>query len=113
MTAPLMILAVLSIFGGNLPLLHWLSPLFHAGHVEVPDLIRWLPTVAGRSRNCPGLFYVRSQYEAVAKMNEAPVWTDASLLWNKWYVDEIYDATDCPIHGAASGLVLESRRYPR
>ncbi len=92
MTIPLIILAVFSVFGGTLPLIPWLSPLFHAGHVEVPGMIRWLPTIAGAVGIVLAFFMYGTNAKAVEKMNEAPVGL-RDLLWNKWYVDEIYDAT--------------------
>jgi NADH-quinone oxidoreductase subunit L len=91
MLIPLVILAVFSVIGGKLPLLHWLSPLFHAGHVEVPELIRWLPTVAGAAGILLAFFMYGMTAKTVEQMNEAPVGI-RNLLWNKWYVDEAYDA---------------------
>jgi NADH-quinone oxidoreductase subunit L len=91
MTIPLIILAVLSVIGGYLPLLDWLSSLFHAGHVEVPDMIRWLPTIAGAVGIALAFFLYGTNTRAVTKMNEEPVGL-RKVLWNKWYVDEIYDA---------------------
>ncbi|MBM4256568.1 MAG: NADH-quinone oxidoreductase subunit L [Deltaproteobacteria bacterium] len=91
MVIPLVILAVLSVLGGNLPLLNWLSPMFHAGHVEVPDFIRWLPTVAGAVGVVLAFVTYGMNTKAVEKMNEEPVGM-RNLLWNKWFVDEAYDA---------------------
>lgn len=92
MLIPLIILAVFSVLGGNLPLLHWLSPLFHAEHPEVPEMIRWLPTVAGATGIVLAFFMYGMTTKTVEQMNDAPVGI-RNLLWNKWYVDEIYDAT--------------------
>jgi NADH-quinone oxidoreductase subunit L len=104
MTIPLIILAVFSILGGNLPVLHWLSPMFHAGHVEVPDLIRWLPTIAGAVGIVLAFVMYGTSAKAVEKMNEEPVGL-RNLLWNKWYVDEAYDATIVkPTASLANGL---------
>jgi NADH-quinone oxidoreductase subunit L len=105
MTIPLIILAVFSILGGNLPVLQWLSPMFHAGHVEVPDLIRWLPTIAGAAGIVLAfVMYGTNTVKAVEKMNEEPVGL-RNLLWNKWFVDEAYDATIVkPTASLANGL---------
>jgi NADH-quinone oxidoreductase subunit L len=104
MLIPLIILAVFSVLGGNLPLLDWLSPLFHAGHVEVPDLIRWLPTIAGAVGIVLAFFMYGTRTKAIEQMNEAPVGI-RNLLWNKWYVDELYDATIVkPIVALANGF---------
>lgn len=104
MLLPLIILAVFSVIGGNLPLLHWLSPLFHAGHPEVPDLIRWLPTVAGAVGIVLAFFMYGMTTKTVEQMNEAPVGI-RNLLWNKWYVDEAYDAFFVkPTTALANGL---------
>jgi NADH-quinone oxidoreductase subunit L len=91
MAIPLIILAVLSVIGGYLPVLDWLSALFHAGHVEVPDMIRWLPTIAGAVGIALAFFLYVTNTQAVAKMNEEPVGL-RKVLWNKWYVDEAYEA---------------------
>ena len=55
-------------------------------------MIRWLPTIAGAVGIVLAFFMYGTNTKAVEKMNEAPVGL-RKLLWNKWYVDEIYDAT--------------------
>ncbi|MGE0823302.1 MAG: NADH-quinone oxidoreductase subunit L [Candidatus Binatia bacterium] len=92
MTLPLIILAGLSIVGGYyLSPLHWLEPIFHHSHpAEVPEFIRWLPTAAGAIGLVLAFFMYVLSPRIVEKLNEEPVGA-RKLLWNKWYVDEIYD----------------------
>jgi len=92
MTVPLITLAVLSALGAYFPLLQWLEPVF--GELKeggIPLFIKWLPTVAG----VVGVVVAYSMYgvnpKAAESLNEAPTGL-RKVLWNKWYVDEIYDA---------------------
>ncbi len=105
MVLPLVVLAVFSFGGGNLPLVHWLEPIFHHGHAgEVPQMIAWLPTIAGAVGIGLAFFMYGINAKAVEKMNEAPVGL-RNLLWNKWYVDEAYDAAIVkPTAALANGL---------
>jgi NADH-quinone oxidoreductase subunit L len=93
MTAPLVILAILSIVGGYFSLLHFLSPVFGELHeAEIPFLVKYLPTLAGLGGiGLAYLLYVANpsladnlsrQFSALHK-----------LLLNKWYIDELYDVT--------------------
>lgn len=115
MTVPLIILAVLSALGGFLGIPHvlgsvggmhlpnllegWLEPIFakgtallptHTGdHTSLEFMLMGASTVIAIS----GIMLARSIYRttekpaALAKKFAAPY----KLLWNKWYVDEIYD----------------------
>lgn len=115
MTVPLIILAVLSAIGGFLGIPHvlgsvggmhlpnllegWLEPIFakgtallptHTGdHTSLEFMLMGASTVIAIS----GIMLARSIYRttekpaALAKKFAAPY----KLLWNKWYVDEIYD----------------------
>ncbi len=110
MTAPLMVLAVLSvlggflnvpeIFGGNLALKNFLSPVFeaselrsfdpHIGHQTEIMLMAIAVGMAGIS-----IFLAYSRYVA---NNEVPSGDEKEMSWleklvfNKYYVDEAYDA---------------------
>ncbi len=91
MTAPLAILAVLSVVGGYIPLLHFLSPMFGAHHEEeIPALIKYLPTVAGLGGI--GLAYVMYVLNpALADNLSRNLSALHNLLLNKYYIDEFYD----------------------
>ncbi len=92
MTVPLAVLAVLSVVGGYLPLLHFLSPVFGAHHEEeIPILIKYLPTIAGLGGI--GLAYVMYvQNPAMADNLRQSLSALHNLLFNKYYIDEFYDA---------------------
>ncbi len=115
MTVPLIILAVLSALGGFLGIPHvlgsvggmhlpnllesWLEPIFAKGvallpthpgdHTSLEFMLMGASTVIAIS----GIMLARSIYRttekpaALAKKFAGPY----KLLWNKWYVDEIYD----------------------
>lgn len=105
MTVPLVVLAVLSVLGGYIPLPDFLSPMFGAHHeAETPFLVKYLPTVVGLGGI--GLAYV--MYVANPAMAEnlsrslSPL---HNLLFNKYYIDELYDAVIVrPIRGLSDWL---------
>jgi NADH-quinone oxidoreductase subunit L len=91
MTAPLMVLAALSLAGGYLNVPHYLEPLFggeHGPHNESLVMISVAAGVAGIA--LAWLFYVVSpgMAEGIARIFKWPY----QLLYNKYYVDEAYDA---------------------
>jgi NADH-quinone oxidoreductase subunit L len=93
MAGPLLVLAVLSVVGGYFPVLRWLEPVFGELHEgAIPLLIKWMPTIAGAI----GIVVAYSMYgmnpKVAESLNEVPTGL-RKVLWNKWYVDEIYDAT--------------------
>ncbi|MEX1050689.1 MAG: proton-conducting transporter membrane subunit, partial [Gemmatimonadales bacterium] len=110
MTAPLVVLAVLSAVGGllNLPavlpgagwLHHWLEPVTAAGQHLVPELhlahsTEWLllglATVIAAAGIAGAWFLLKPDGLSAAKA--APAETGfQKILLKKWYVDEIYDA---------------------
>ena len=100
MTIPLVVLAVLAIFGGLLnlpvwvPLEHWLEPAL--GHHEVPPLALELFAAALSFLIATfGSMMALSHYnlgESWPNRLIAPVRFMQPLLENKWYVDEIYSA---------------------
>jgi NADH-quinone oxidoreductase subunit L len=91
MTVPLAILAVLSVLGGYIPLLHFLSPMFGAHHeVEIAPVIKYLPTVIGLGGIGLAYFmYVLNPAMADSLANSLSALYN--LLLNKYYIDELYD----------------------
>ena len=108
MTAPLMILAVLSVIGGYLGLPHltglphalhnFLHPIFEANTrliMSEPDATTELLVVAGATLALAIVVYVTYQTFAVKPVEREidiatkPFWY--KLSYNKFYVDEIYD----------------------
>jgi NADH-quinone oxidoreductase subunit L len=93
MTAPLMILAVLSLVGGFFNVGHFLEPVFPQGHGEEGEhgILGYIVTGAGLLGIAIAyLFYVvkPSLPESLATTFAAPY----RWLLNKYYVDEAYDA---------------------
>jgi NADH-quinone oxidoreductase subunit L len=89
MTGPLMLLAVLSIFGGFINIPHWLEPMF----AEKPEnqTLAWISAGVGMA----GILLAYVFY--VAKRGLADSFAKAmngfyTLVYNKYYVDEIYNA---------------------
>src|SRR5438309_1062623 len=110
MTAPLVVLGVLSVVGGafNLPelvdgkasLQHSLEPVTSLAHrlqpaVEVPHATEWA-LVAGAvlvaALGIVGALRLLKPEAPVPARLAPPETGLARLLWKKWYVDEIYDA---------------------
>ncbi|HTR37410.1 MAG TPA: NADH-quinone oxidoreductase subunit L [Bryobacteraceae bacterium] len=90
MTGPLMILAVLSIFGGLINIPHWLEPMF----AEKPESqgLAWLSAGVGV------LGIVIAYVFYVAKPGLADSFANSikglyTLVYNKYFVDEAYNAT--------------------
>jgi NADH-quinone oxidoreductase subunit L len=89
MTGPLMLLAGLSIFGGFINIPHWLEPMF----AEKPEnqTLAWISAGVGVA----GILVAYVFY--VAKRGLADSFAKAmngfyTLVYNKYYVDEIYNA---------------------
>ncbi|HYI94647.1 MAG TPA: NADH-quinone oxidoreductase subunit L [Bryobacteraceae bacterium] len=91
MTAPLMVLAVLSLFGGFIPIPHFLEPMFpplEAGH---HGMLGWIATAAGLT----GILLAYLFYVANPRLPQAFATTFTGpyrWLYNKYFVDEAYDA---------------------
>ncbi len=91
MLAPLAVLALLSLGGGYFPVLAWLNPMFQleeGTHQEWLVLVAIAAGVAGIA--LAYLFYV-------ARPSLADAWARSfgslyTLVYNKYFVDEIYDA---------------------
>src|SRR5580704_7790235 len=89
MTGPLMLLAGLSIFGGFINIPHWLEPMF----AEKPEnqTLAWISAGVGVAGILLAyLFYVakRGLADSFAKAMNGFY----TLVFNKYYVDEIYNA---------------------
>ena len=89
MTGPLMLLAVLSIFGGFINVPHWLEPMF--GEKPENQTLAWISSGVGVA----GILLAYVFY--VAKRGLADSFAKAmngfyTLVYNKYYVDEIYNA---------------------
>jgi NADH-quinone oxidoreductase subunit L len=91
MTVPLAVLAVLSVLGGYIPLLHFLSPMFGAHHgAEIAPVIKYLPTAASLG----GIALAYVMYVAnpsIAESLSRSLSVLYNLLLNKYYIDELYD----------------------
>ena len=89
MTGPLMILAVLSLGGGFINVPHWLEPMF-AEKAENPTLA-WLSAVVGLGGIALAyVFYVAAPGLADSVANSAGGLY--RLIYNKYFVDEAYNA---------------------
>jgi NADH-quinone oxidoreductase subunit L len=89
MTGPLMLLAVLSLFGGFINIPHWLEPMF--GEKPENQTLAWISAGVGVA----GILLAYVFY--VAKRGLADSFAKAmngfyTLVYNKYYVDEIYNA---------------------
>ncbi len=110
MTVPLMVLAVLSVFGGFLgvpaslggsnAIEHWLEPVFapaaaklasvEGGHDPMEYVLMALSVlVAAGAIAAARTIYLRKP--ALADSLAARFRPIHAFLWNKWYVDELYD----------------------
>ena len=92
MTVPLIVLAVLSVIGGYFSVPHFLQAVFdqpHAAHVSF--VVRYLPTLVGLAGiGLAYVLYVRDPGRAERLGQQlAGLHT---LLLNKYYIDEIYQA---------------------
>jgi NADH-quinone oxidoreductase subunit L len=91
MTVPLMVLAVLSLAGGFIPIPHFLEPMFPAVHEAHDAWLGYVATAAGLGGIFLAyLFYVANPASAdsMARTFSAPY----RWLYNKYFVDEAYDA---------------------
>ena len=105
MTGPLMILAVLSLGGGFLNVPHFLDPLFPTNEKAAQTWLMWVGSGAGLF----GIFLAYLFY--VAKPGIADSISGAlgglyRLVYNKYFVDEVYNATivEPVVHGSQTVL---------
>jgi len=91
MLAPLAALALLSLGGGYFPVPEWLHPLFQAEEAGHAPWLVWVATAAGLAGiGLAYLFYLSRPGLADAFVRSAGgLYT---LVYNKFFVDEIYDA---------------------
>jgi NADH-quinone oxidoreductase subunit L len=105
MTAPLMVLAALSLGGGYLNVPHYLEPLFGGAHGEHDQALVAISVAAGVAGIALAwLFYVISPglADGVARIFSWPY----RVLYNKYYVDEAYDSLIVhPIRDGSTGLL--------
>ncbi len=91
MTLPLGVLALLSLGGGYLDVPHYLAPIFGGAHGEHDEALVVISVAAGVvGIAIAWLFYVVSPglADGVARLFSWPY----RVLYNKYYVDEAYDA---------------------
>ncbi len=114
MTVPLMILAVLSIFGGyvgipevfsgeNGNLFHnWLEPVFSNAerkldyfnnHTHFEEILLMAISIAVAVISMYLAFVIYTRKRSIAEVVSAKFGSIYKLLWNKYFVDEVYDAT--------------------
>ena len=92
MWGPLAVLAVLSLVGGFINIPHWLEPMFKLNEAEVEPLIKYMPFAAGFiGIGIAYLFYVAKP--ALAESFARSAGGLYKLIYNKYFVDELYDAT--------------------
>jgi NADH-quinone oxidoreductase subunit L len=104
MTLPLMVLAVLSVGGGYIPVMHWLSPAY-------PQLApeNKVPVIISSAFGIFGIFLAWLFYFARPALAESfkgaagPIYT---LVLNKYYVDELYNGIVVQPLKALSRFVL-------
>ena len=90
MWAPLAALALLSLVGGALSVPHWLDPMFPVKEAEVDALIRYTPFAFGFA----GIALAYWFYVVNPKIPEslgASLSGLYKLIYNKYFVDEIYN----------------------
>lgn len=102
MVVPLQILAVLSVVGGflSIPHLswieHWLEPVMsaHGEATTVTPALEWVLMAVSVAGAALGIFSARKVYTDLAWVNEFKQhWLRLHLvMFNKWYVDEAYEA---------------------
>jgi NADH-quinone oxidoreductase subunit L len=91
MTGPLIVLAVLSLAGGFIPIPHFLEPMFPEMHEAHEAWLGYVATGAGLAGILLAyLFYVASP--AMADSMARTFGTPYRWLYNKYFVDEAYDA---------------------
>ena len=110
MIAPLAVLAILSLAGGYFAKVpDFLEKLFPALH-EAHDMTLVAISVCGRfAGHRPGLCHVRGQARGCADSHRAELGGLYRLVYNKYFVDEIYDAAVVKPMVAGSRSALEGR----
>ena len=92
MTAPLIVLALLSLGGGYIPVPHFLEPLFPRTAEGHDAFLVYTSVAAG----LVGIFFALLLYVLKPSLPAALAQSFAGayrLLYNKYFVDEVYDAT--------------------
>lgn len=118
MTIPLIVLAILSIIGGfiGIPelfmhggeiLSNYLSPVVRSREVEVDHATEWILVALTTIIAIVAIVIAYIRYRNYKEEKETPL---TSVLENKWYVDELYNAIIVrPLHklGAFSNTFIE------
>jgi NADH-quinone oxidoreductase subunit L len=91
MTGPLMVLAVLSLVGGFIPIPHFLQPVFPEIHEAHDAWLGYVATAAGLSGILLAYFFYVAR-PAMADSMARTFSTPYRWLYNKYFVDEAYDA---------------------
>ncbi|MHC4607159.1 MAG: proton-conducting transporter transmembrane domain-containing protein, partial [Planctomycetota bacterium] len=105
MTIPLIILAILSIFGGLIAVGSWLNADAHHEYEKLaPHWFITLSFVVSLGGIGLGMVFYWWKADLPAKLARTFRWVH-NLLLNKWYVDEIYDfLIVTPLKGGATGV---------
>jgi len=114
MTVPLMVLAGLSIIGGfiGIPEIfsgehgnqfhNWLAPIFksaerklitYGSHSHFEEILLMVVSVIGAAGSIYFARYIYTQKSSIAVQISKRFSKGYNLLWNKYFVDEVYDAT--------------------
>jgi NADH-quinone oxidoreductase subunit L len=106
MWGPLAILAVLSIVGGFIDVPHFLAPVLPAAHGEHHDTML---VVIASSAGILGILLAWFMYVASPGLPDRIAATFSGayrVLYNKYFVDEVYDATvvEPVVHGSSAVL---------
>ena len=92
MWGPLAALAALSLGGGLLNVPHWLEPMFAIHEAEVDSVIKLMPFAAGiLGIGLAYVFYVMNP--ALPESIANSLGGIYKFVYNKYFVDELYDAT--------------------
>jgi NADH-quinone oxidoreductase subunit L len=98
MLAPLIVLAIGAVFAGMVFYPYFMGHHagefwdhvipFHEGHHDFPTWVLWAPLVVTITGFLFAVIFYLWKPAAPKAMAKGPVW---AFLYNKWYVDEIYD----------------------
>lgn len=105
MLAPLAVLAGLSLAGGYFPVTHWLDPVFHTEEGSHAAWAVWTSVAAGLSGIALAyLFYVARP--GLADALASSLRGLYTLIYNKYFVDEMYDtAVVRPVVSGSRGFL--------
>jgi NADH-quinone oxidoreductase subunit L len=114
MTVPLMVLAMLSVIGGfiGVPEVfsgehgnqfhNWLAPIFksaelklalYGSHSHFEEILLMIISVIGASASIYFAYHIYTKKPSIASDFSKRFSKGYNLLWNKYFVDEVYDKT--------------------